>query len=45
MASRIIDRDYCDTKKLDKGLKNIWKWEWLEKKVDEELVGRFIIES
>jgi hypothetical protein len=41
MASRIVDRD-CDTRKVDKGLKNPWKWEWLERKVDDQLIGRFI---
>ncbi|XP_053390209.1 prion-like-(Q/N-rich) domain-bearing protein 25 [Mercenaria mercenaria] len=39
MASRIVDRDF-DTKSLDKGLRNGWKWEWLEKKVDGELIGQ-----
>jgi len=41
MASRIVDRD-CDTRKVDKGLKNPWKWEWLERKVGDELICRFI---
>lgn len=41
MASRIVDRD-CDTRKVDKGLKNPWKWEWLERKVGDQLIGRFI---
>lgn len=41
MASNVVERDF-DTKLLDKGLKNVWKWEWLERKVDKELVGRFI---
>lgn len=40
-CSRIVIRDF-DTKKVDKGLKNVWKWEWLERKVGDELVGRFI---
>lgn len=40
-SQRIVDRD-CDTKKVDKGLKNTWKWEWLERKVGDELVGRFL---
>ena len=34
-------RDF-DTKTLENGLKNVWKWEWLEKKVGEELIGWFI---
>jgi len=41
MASNVVERDF-DTKLLDRGLKNVWKWEWLERKVDKELVGRFI---
>ena len=34
----VVDRDF-NTKTLDKGIKNVWKWEWLEKKVGEELIG------
>jgi hypothetical protein len=42
MASRVVDRDF-DAKKADyKGLKNSWKWEWLEKKVGDELISEFI---
>jgi macrodomain Ter protein organizer (MatP/YcbG family) len=42
MSSRVVvDRDF-NTKTLDKGLKSVWKWEWLEKKVREELIDRFI---
>jgi len=37
----VVDRNF-NSKTLDKGLKNVWKWEWLEKKVGEELIGRFI---
>jgi hypothetical protein len=37
----VVDRDF-DTKTLANGLKNVWKWEWLKKKVGEELIGRFI---
>jgi hypothetical protein len=30
MARRIIDRNGTITpKEIDKGIKNIWKWEWL----------------
>ena len=33
MSSRVVvDRDF-NTKTLDKGLKNVWKWEWLGEKV------------
>ena len=38
-SSVVVDRDF-NTKTLDKGLKNVWKWEWLGKKVGEELIGR-----
>ena len=41
MASRIVDREF-DAKKADHGLKNQWKWEWLEKKVKGELVSQHI---
>ena len=42
MYSRVVvDRGF-DTKTLDKGLKSVWKWELLGKKVGEELIGRFI---
>jgi hypothetical protein len=42
LASRVVDRDF-DAKKADyKGLKNSWKWEWLEKKVGDELISEFI---
>jgi hypothetical protein len=42
MSSRVVvDHDF-NTKTLDKGLKNVWKWEWLGKKDGEELIGRFI---
>jgi hypothetical protein len=41
MASRIIDRDF-DTKSIDKGLKNVWKWEWLERKVEGDFVGNLL---
>lgn len=41
MASRIVDRD-CDTRKVDKGLKNPWKWKLLERKVGDQLICRFI---
>lgn len=37
----LVDQE-VDTKFLEKGLKNIWKWEWLERKVNDELIGRFI---
>jgi hypothetical protein len=42
MYSRVVVDHGFDTKTLDKGLKSVWKWEWLEKKVGEELIGRFI---
>ena len=41
MASRVIDREF-DTQSLDEGLKNVWKWERLGRKVGDELIGRFI---
>jgi hypothetical protein len=42
LASKIVERDVVDTKALDKGLKNAWKWEWSERQVNEEPVRRFI---
>ena len=43
MARRIIDRNGTITpKEIDKGIKNIWKWEWLEREVCGELVSRHI---
>jgi hypothetical protein len=34
MARRILDRDGTITpKEIDKGIKNIWKWAWLERGV------------
>ena len=43
MATKVVRREAdVNTKVLDKGLKNIWKWEWLEKKVNDEPVRRFI---
>jgi hypothetical protein len=42
MSSRVVVDGDFNTKTLDKALKNVWKWEWLEKKVWEELIGRFI---
>jgi histidinol phosphatase-like enzyme len=43
MARRILDRDGTITpKEIDKGIKNIWKWAWLEREVCGELVSRHI---
>jgi hypothetical protein len=42
MSSRVVVDGDFNTKTLDKALKNVWKWEWLEKKVWKELIGRFI---
>ena len=42
MSSRVVIYRDFNTKTLPKGLKNVWKWEWLEKKVGEELIGRCI---
>eukprot|EP00745_Piridium_sociabile_P031851 TRINITY_DN52985_c0_g2_i1.p3 TRINITY_DN52985_c0_g2~~TRINITY_DN52985_c0_g2_i1.p3 ORF type:complete len:114 (+),score=21.14 TRINITY_DN52985_c0_g2_i1:261-602(+) len=42
MAHRkdIVERSKCST--LDESLKNKWRWEWTEEKVDKELIGEFI---
>lgn len=45
MAGKVvieIDVDNINIKVIDKGLKNVWKWEWLEWKVEDEPVRRFI---
>ena len=43
MATKVVQREAdVNTKVLVKGLKNIWKWECLEKKVNDEPVRRFI---
>ena len=39
MSSRVVVDGDFNTKTLDKALKNVWKWEWLEKKVWEELIA------
>lgn len=44
MTSSVIDREF-DTQSLDKGLKNVWKWERLERKVGDELIERFICKN
>ena len=42
MSSRVVYLE-VDTQFLEKGLKKmIWKWEWLERKVNGELIWRFI---
>ena len=42
MATKVVNRQENGNVLVDKGLKNPWKWEWLEKKVDGEPVRRFI---
>jgi len=40
MARRIVERgSSINPQEIDKGAKNIWKWEWLEREVCGELVG------
>lgn len=34
--SDIVERTNCDVKAIDSGLKNKWRWEWLEVPVDKE---------
>jgi hypothetical protein len=42
MSSRVVYLE-VDTQFLEKGMKKmIWKWEWLERKVNGELIWRFI---
>lgn len=42
MATKVVNRQENAKLLVDKGLKNPWKWEWLEKNVDGEPVRRFI---
>ncbi|KAJ8287290.1 hypothetical protein GJAV_G00049850 [Gymnothorax javanicus] len=43
MAARpsFVDRS-SDVKLIDKGVKNVWRWEWVERSVEGELVGKHI---
>ena len=41
MSSHVVDQE-VDTKFKEKRLKNIFKWEWIERQVNDELIGRFI---
>ncbi|CAC5387834.1 unnamed protein product [Mytilus coruscus] len=43
MARRIVERgSSLNPQEIDSGVKNSWKWEWLEKEVAGELVGLHI---
>jgi hypothetical protein len=34
MPSRVVERDSNKNLEIDKGIRNCWKWEWLERFVD-----------
>jgi hypothetical protein len=34
MPSRVVERDSNKNVEIDKGIRNCWKWEWLECFVD-----------
>ena len=40
-SSRVVERDSCKNLDVDKGVKNGWRWDWLEKSVDGHRVGEF----
>jgi hypothetical protein len=42
MASRVVLQRDSSKLEVDKGIKNCWKWEWLERLVDGKPVGQFI---
>lgn len=41
MANRVVDREE-DVKAIDNGVKNAWRWCWLEKMVEGDYVRHFI---
>ena len=42
MASSVVLQRDSFKLEADKGVKNCWKWEWLERSVDGNSVGQFI---
>jgi hypothetical protein len=42
MSAEVVQRGDSDVKVIDKGIKNTFKWEWLEKKVNDEFVSKYI---
>ena len=37
----IVQRDSGDIKEIDKGAKNVWRWEWMEHVVDVLIFSQF----
>jgi hypothetical protein len=34
MPSRVVERDSNKNLEIDKGIRNCWKWEWMETRSD-----------
>jgi hypothetical protein len=42
MSGHVVQREQSDVRAIDKGLRNCWKWEWLEKVVNNEPISKYI---
>ena len=42
MAARFAERGKDNVKEIDAGVKNVFKWEWMEFEVDGQMLGQFI---
>ena len=40
--AKVVQRGDGNVKEIDNGLRNIWKWEWLEKRVGGEMISKYI---
>lgn len=42
MSGHVVERGQADVQAIDKGLRNSWIWEWLEKVVNNDPVSKYI---